>query len=78
MNFWKRKFIIKNVQLQCSDTETFKINKKQLNAKVSEEGLYQYFGRIQGGHHIFISKESVLAETLVEGVHILPYTGDWD
>ena len=45
---------MKRVQLQCSDTEKFKINQKQLNVKVSEEGLYQYFGRIHGEHPIFI------------------------
>ena len=39
--------------------------------KASEEGLYQCFGRIQGEHPIFISKESVLAEKLVEEAHIL-------
>ena len=43
----QRKLIIKKFQLQYSDTETFKINQKQLNVQVSEEGLYQCFGRVQ-------------------------------
>ena len=38
MNFWnKRKFIVNKVQLQYSDTETFKINQKQLNWKMNDE-----------------------------------------
>ena len=41
-----RKLIIRKVQLQCSDTETFKVNKKQLNGKVIEEGLDQCFCKI--------------------------------
>ena len=43
--------------------------------KASEEGLYQCFGRIQGEHPIFMSKESVLAEKLVEEAHILTIHG---
>ena len=71
----QRKVIIRKVQLQYSDTQAFKINQKLLNVKVSEEGLYHYFGRIQGEHPIFIPKESVLAEKLVEEAHILTIHG---
>ena len=39
--------------------------------KVNEEGLYQCFGRIQGENPIFIPKESVLGQKLVEEAHIL-------
>ena len=42
----ERKLIIRKVQLHYSDTETFKINKKQLIMKVSEEGLHQCFGSL--------------------------------
>ena len=34
----QRKLIIREVQLQYSDTQTFKINQGQLNVKVNEEG----------------------------------------
>ena len=44
----RRKLIIRKGQLQYSDTDRFKINKKQQNVKVSEEGLYQCFVKIQG------------------------------
>ena len=67
----QRKLIIRKVQLQYSDTEKFKKNQKQLNVKVSEEGLYQCFVRIQGEHPILILKESVLAGKSVEEAHIL-------
>ena len=40
----QRKLIIRKVKLQYCDTESFKINQKQLNVKVSEEGLYRCFG----------------------------------
>ena len=40
------KLIIRKVQLQYSDTETFKIDQKKINVKVSEERLYQCFGKI--------------------------------
>ena len=43
--------------------------------KVSEEGLFQYFDRIQGEHPIFTHKESVPAEKLVEETHILTIHG---
>ena len=33
---------------------------------MTEEGLYQSFGRILDEHHIFITKESVLAGKLVQ------------
>ena len=62
----QRKLIIKELKLQYSGTETFKINQKQFNLKVTEEGLYQSFGRILDEHHIFITKESVLAGKLVQ------------
>ena len=58
----QRKLIIRKIQLQYVDIETFKINKKHLHVKVSEEGLYQCFGRIQGKRPIFIPKESVPAQ----------------
>ena len=58
----QKKFIIRKVQIQYRDTETFKTDPTQLNVKVSEERLCQCFGRIQGGPLIFIPKESVLAE----------------
>ena len=67
----QRKLIMKKVQLQCTDTETFKINRKQLNVKVNEEGFYQCFGRMQDEHPIFISKDSILSEKLVKEAHIL-------
>ena len=41
--------------------------------KVTEEELYQCFGRIQGT--ILIPKEVVLAEKLVEEAHILTIHG---
>ena len=37
------KLIIRKVQLQFSDTE---IDQKKINVKVSEERLYQCFGKI--------------------------------
>ena len=40
-----------------------------MNVKVIEEELYQCFGRIQGEHPIFIPKQSLLAEKLVEEAH---------
>ena len=40
-----------------------------MNVKVIEEELYQCFGRIQGEDPIFIRKESLLAEKLVEEAH---------
>ena len=67
----QRKLIIRKVQQQYSNTEAFKINQNQLNVKKSKEWLYLYFGIIQGEHPIFIPKESVLAEKLVEKAHIL-------
>ena len=33
--------------------------------------MYQCFGKIQGEHPIFMPKESVLAEKLIEKAHIL-------
>ena len=69
------KLIIRKVQLQYSDTKTFKISRKQLNVKVSEEGLYQCFGGIKGEHPIFIPKDSILANKLVEEAHILTIHG---
>ena len=69
------KLIIRKLQLQYSDTETFKINQKELNVQMSEVGLYQCFGRIQGELPIFIRNESGLAEILVEEAHILTIQG---
>ena len=43
--------------------------------KVTVEGLYQCFGRIQGEHPIFIPVESGLVETLAEKAHILTIHG---
>ena len=60
----QRKLIIRKVKLQYCDTESFKINQKQLNVKVSEEGLYRCFGIIQSELPLFIPKKSVLAEKL--------------
>ena len=71
----QRKLIIRKVRQQYSDTETFKTNKKQLNVKASEEGLYQCFGRIQGEYPIFIPKESDPTEKLVEEAYILTIHG---
>lgn len=71
----QRKLIIKKHKLQYSGTETFKINQKQFNLKVTEEGLYQSFGRILDEHHIFIIKESVLAGKLVQVGHFLNIRG---
>ena len=52
-----------------------RLNQKQLNAKVTVEGLYQCFGRIQGEHPIFIPVESGVVEKLVEKAHILTIRG---
>ena len=42
---------------------------------MSEKGIYQCFGRIQGEHSILIPKESALAEKLVEEAHLLTNHG---
>ena len=51
---------MKKIQLQYSYIEMFKISQKQLYVKVSEEKLYQCFGKIHGEQPIFILKESGL------------------
>ena len=43
--------------------------------KMSAVGLYPCFGRMPGEHPIFILKESVLAEKLVEEAHIITING---
>ena len=74
IELWKqRKPIIIKVQLQYVGIKTFNTTQKQLRVKVSEVGLYQCFSRIRG-EPIFIPKESVLAEKLVQEPHILPST----
>ena len=39
-----------------TDADKIKINQKEFNVKVSEEGLYQCFGRIHGEHPILSPK----------------------
>ena len=65
------KLIIRKVQLQYSHAETFKIDQKKINVKVSEEKLYQCFGKILVKLPIFLLKGSVFTEKLVEETHIL-------
>ena len=65
------KLIIRKVQLQYSHAETFKIDQKKINVKVSEEKLYQCFGKILVKLPIFLLKGSVYTEKLVEETHIL-------
>ena len=62
--------------LHLHKLQSFKINQKQLNVKVSEQGLYQCFGRIQGQHPIFIPKRVSTSRKIVEEAHILTIHGE--
>ena len=43
----QREFLIKEEQHRCSKCENFELSQQQLNLKLSEEGLYKCYGRIQ-------------------------------
>ena len=62
--------MIKRKQNLFSNTTNFEISRQQLNVKLSQEGIYECHGRIQGDYPVFRSIRSVLAEKLVEEAHL--------
>ena len=66
----QRKFLIKRKQNLFSNTKNFEISRQQLNVKLSQEGIYECHGRIQGDYPVFRSIRSVLVEKLVEEAHL--------
>ena len=71
----QRKFLIKRQQNLHSNTENFEISRQKLNLKMNQEGIYECHGRIQGDHPVFIPNKSLLAERLVEEVHLQTIQG---
>ena len=63
-------FIIKEEQHRYSKCAKSELSEQQLNLKLSEEGLYKFYGSIHGEYLIFVPKESNLAEKLFEEAHI--------
>ena len=55
-------FLIEEEQHRYSKCEKFELSKQQLKLKLSEEGLYKCYGRIQGEYPIFIPRVSHLTE----------------
>ena len=66
----QREFPIKEEQHRYSKCERFGLRKQQLNLKLSEEGLYKGYSRIQGEYPIFVPRKSKLVEKLIEEAHI--------
>ena len=60
---------MKEEQHQYSKFEKLGLSQQQLNVKLSKEGLYKCYGRIQEEYQIFIPRESKLAE-LIEETHM--------
>ena len=60
--------MIKKEQNLFSNTDNFEISRQQLNVKLNQEG--KFHSCIQGDYPVFIPNKSVLAETLVEEVHL--------
>ena len=71
-----RECAFKEEQYRYSKCEKFELSQHQLNLKLSEEGLYKYSGRIQGEYPIYVPRESILAEKLVEEAHIQTIHGE--
>ena len=67
----QKNFLIKREQNLYSKTKTFEISRQQLNLKMNQKGIYECHGRIQGDYLVFIPKESILAEKLVEEAHLV-------
>jgi len=65
----QRKLLVKQQQRKFGTTETFKNCRDRLNLELNSEGLMVCSGRIQGDYPIFIPKESVLSEKLIEEAH---------
>ena len=72
----QREFLFKEEQHRYSNCQKFEFRQKQLNLKLSEEGLYKCYCRIQGKYPIFAPKESNLAEKLIEKGHIKTIPGE--
>ena len=67
---YQREFLIMEEQHQYNKCEKFELSQQQFNLKLSEEGLYKSYGRIQGEYPIFAPRESKLAAKLVEEAHV--------
>ena len=57
----QRKFLIKREQNLYSNTKNFEISKQQRNLKLTQEGIYECHGCIQGDYPLFIPNKSALA-----------------
>ena len=54
----QKEVLIKEEQHRYSKCEKLELSQQQLNLKLSEEGLYKCYGRIQGEYPIFLPTES--------------------
>ena len=65
----KENFLLRKSNIN-TPSEKFELSQQQFNLKLSEEGLYKSYGRIQGEYPIFAPRESKLAAKLVEEAHV--------
>ena len=66
----QKEFLIKKEQHRYGKCEKFEVSQQQFNLKLSEEGLYKCYSRIQGQYPIFVPRELKLAEKLIEEAQI--------
>ena len=62
--------LIQNAQNHGESFEAFEIQKQTLNLQRNSTGLYECIGRIQDHYPLFIPRNSMLAEKIVEDTHI--------
>ena len=67
----KKKYHLIKIAQQSGENETlFQEHKLILNLQRNTNDMYECRGRIQGGYPIYIPKDSLLAEKIVQEAHI--------
>ena len=71
----ERHHLIKIAQQSCENETWFQKRKLIFNLQRDANDMYECRGRIQGDYPIYIPKDSLLAEKIVQEAHIRPVHG---
>ena len=62
-------FWVRDGQVRCQNTASFKEDQLRLNFQKNKDGLYECRGRIQGDYPIYLSESALFTKKLVMHVH---------
>ena len=70
INFW-----IRRAQIDVEETDTFMVDKSRLNLQMNEQHIYICMGRIQGEYPIYLPRNHILSNKVVEDAHMATLHG---